>query len=65
MHMELAVFTLQLYLRLAVGFAVELPNVVLLLVQPPFIYVGNQVLLAYHTFLAVSNDYLLFKVSYG
>ena len=63
--MELAVFTLQLYLRLAEGFAVELPNVVLLLVQLPFVYVGNEVLLANYTFLAVSNDYLLFKVAYG
>jgi hypothetical protein len=65
MHMELAVFTLQLYLGLAECFTVELPNVVLLLVQLPFINVGNEVFLAYYTFVAISNDYLLFKIANG
>lgn len=63
--MELAVITLQLYLGLAECFTVELPNVVLLLVEVLFIYIGHQIFLADDTFLRILIDHLAHEVTNG
>lgn len=69
MHMELAVFALQLYLRLAERLAVELPNIVLLLVEVLSISVGNQIFLANYAFWTIVHlfmqHHLLLEIADG
>jgi hypothetical protein len=63
MHMELAVFTVQLQLGFAEGFTVELPNVVLLLVQVLCVDVGYQIFLANYAFWPITNHHLLHEIA--